>query len=78
MNRTGIEGYRDFLARRDGEADLLNRRLANRERFFGELEASPVRSAIPPTDRRSCATCAAGDPNPAWTRKCCSCWRPPS
>ncbi|MGV0805835.1 hypothetical protein [Mycolicibacterium setense] len=47
MNRTGIEGYRDFLARRDGEADLLNRRLANREQFFTELEANPVRSAQP-------------------------------
>lgn len=47
MNRTGIEGYRDFLARRDGEADLLNRRLANREQFFGELVANPVRSAHP-------------------------------
>ncbi|OBK45617.1 hypothetical protein [Mycobacterium kubicae] len=47
MSRTGIEGYRDFLAQRDGEADLLNRRLANRERFFSELEASPVRSAHP-------------------------------
>ncbi|MGV0812011.1 hypothetical protein ABQF34_08630 [Mycolicibacterium boenickei] len=47
MNRTGIEGYRDFLARRDGEADLLNRRLANREQFFDELEANPVRSAHP-------------------------------
>ncbi|WP_324738505.1 hypothetical protein P6281_20525 [Mycobacterium sp. 5-140-3-2] len=52
MNRTGIEGYRDFLARRDGEADLLNRRLANRERFFGELEANPVRSAQP-ADRQT-------------------------
>ncbi|MGD1238603.1 hypothetical protein [Mycobacterium seoulense] len=47
MNNTSIEGYRDFLARRDGEADLLNRRLANRERFFDELEANPVRSARP-------------------------------
>ena len=47
MNRTGIEGYRDFLARRDGEADLLNRRLANREHFFAELEDNPVRSAHP-------------------------------
>ncbi|WP_135457911.1 hypothetical protein [Mycobacterium sp. DL99] len=47
MNRTGIEGYREFLARRDGEADLLNRRLANRERFFTELEEHPVRSAHP-------------------------------
>jgi len=47
MNRTGIEGYRDFLARRDGEADLLNRRLENREQFFNKLEANPVRSAHP-------------------------------
>lgn len=47
MNRTGIEGYRDFLAKRDGEADLLNRRLANRERFFTDLEANPIRSARP-------------------------------
>jgi hypothetical protein len=47
MNRTGIEGYRDFLMRRDGEADLLNRRLAKREQFFHELEANPVRSAQP-------------------------------
>jgi hypothetical protein len=44
MNATGIEGYRDYLVRRDGDADLLNRRLANREEFFGGLEADPVRS----------------------------------
>lgn len=47
MTRTGIEGYRDFLSRRDGAADLLNRRLENREQFFDELEANPVRSAVP-------------------------------
>lgn len=47
MMGTGIEGYREFLARRDGEADLLNRRLANRERFFNDLERNPVRSAHP-------------------------------
>lgn len=47
MNDNGIQGYREFLMRRDGEADLLNRRLANREDFFAELEASPVRSARP-------------------------------
>jgi hypothetical protein len=50
MNGTGIEGYRDFLARRDGEADLLNRRLANREHFFTELERNCVRS-VHPADR---------------------------
>ncbi|OCB35216.1 hypothetical protein A5676_24380 [Mycobacterium malmoense] len=47
MNANGIEGYRKFLARRDGEADLLNRRLANREQFFDQLETNPVRSACP-------------------------------
>lgn len=47
MTATGIEGYRAFLARRDGEADLLNRRLANREQFFTQIEANPVRSARP-------------------------------
>ena len=46
MNNT-IEGYRDFLAKRDGEADLLNRKLANREQFFLDLESNPVRSAHP-------------------------------
>ena len=47
MNDTGIEGYRVFLERRDGEADLLNRRLERREEFFGDLESNPVRSAHP-------------------------------
>jgi hypothetical protein len=44
MNDTGIDGYRVYLQRRDGEADLLNRRLASREEFFAGLEADPVRS----------------------------------
>lgn len=47
MSGTGIEGYRGYLARRDGEADLLHRRLAGREKFFGGLEADPVRSTRP-------------------------------
>jgi hypothetical protein len=47
MNTNGIDGYRDYLARRDGDADLLNRRLATREQFFSGLEADPVRSAHP-------------------------------
>lgn len=44
MNALGIEGYRTYLAQRDGDADLLHRRLASREEFFGALEANPVRS----------------------------------
>ena len=44
---SGIEGYRDFLRRRDGEADLLNRKLANREQFFEGMVANPVRSRRP-------------------------------
>jgi hypothetical protein len=30
MNALGIEGYRNYLTRRDGEADLLHRRLSSR------------------------------------------------
>jgi hypothetical protein len=44
MSGVGIEGYRDYLARRDGDADLLHRRLASREEFFAGLETEPVRS----------------------------------
>ena len=47
MNTTRIDGYRDFLRARDGEADLLNRRLAKREEYFRGLETNPVRSAHP-------------------------------
>jgi hypothetical protein len=47
MSGLGIDGYREYLARRDGEADLLHRRLASREDFFAGLEADPVRSARP-------------------------------
>ncbi|RDH79620.1 hypothetical protein DVS77_05210 [Mycolicibacterium moriokaense] len=47
MNTNGIDGYRDYLARRDGDADLLNRRLASREQFFNGLESDPVSSAHP-------------------------------
>jgi hypothetical protein len=45
MTGTGIDGYRVYLAHRDGDADLLHRRLANREGFFTSLESDPVRSA---------------------------------
>jgi hypothetical protein len=45
MSGTGIEGYREFLAHRDGDADLLHRRLTNREEFFESLHSDPVRSA---------------------------------
>ena len=31
MSDLGIDGYREYLARRDGEADLLHRRLASRD-----------------------------------------------
>jgi hypothetical protein len=40
----GIEGYREYLAERNGEADLLNRRLAHREEFFAKIEANPIQS----------------------------------
>jgi hypothetical protein len=41
---TGIDGYRRYLAERDGTADLLRRRLERREEFFAAIEAHPVRS----------------------------------
>jgi hypothetical protein len=47
MTGTGIDGYRAYLANRDGDADLLHRRLANREEFFVSLEADTVRSTHP-------------------------------
>jgi len=47
MSNSGIEGYRDFLERRDGDADLLHRRLSSREKFFSALETDPVRSSYP-------------------------------
>jgi hypothetical protein len=39
-----IEGYRSYLAERNGEANLLNRRLAHREEFFAGIEEIPIRS----------------------------------
>ena len=47
MSNSGIEGYRDFLVRRDGDADLLHRRLGSREKFFSALETDPIRSSYP-------------------------------
>jgi hypothetical protein len=44
VTATAIEGYRSYLAERNGEADLVNRRLARREEFFAKIEADPVRS----------------------------------
>jgi len=40
----GIEGYRDYLERRNGEADLLNRSLAARDELFGSLATDQLRS----------------------------------
>jgi hypothetical protein len=41
---TGIDGYRKYLAERNGTPDLLRRRLERREDFFAAIEARPVRS----------------------------------
>ena len=78
MNDKGIDGYRDYLERRDGEADLLNRRLAGREEFFGGLEANPVRSAYPIDRGVFMRTCAAADPTRVWIARCSFSWPPPS
>src|ERR1700758_3816428 len=44
VSTMGIEGYREYLCERNGEADLLNRRLTRREAFFADIEANPIRS----------------------------------
>jgi hypothetical protein len=41
---TGIDGYRTYLAERNGTPDLLRRRLERREEFFAAVEATPIRS----------------------------------
>jgi hypothetical protein len=41
---TGIEGYRAFLAGRDGAADFARRTLSRREALFERLARDPVRS----------------------------------
>jgi len=41
---SGLVGYQEFLVERDGEADLLNRRLSHREAYFDGIEKDPVRS----------------------------------
>ena len=43
----GILRYREFLAARDGEADLLAHRLSKREAFFEEITRNPVRASAP-------------------------------
>jgi len=43
----GLDRYREFLAARNGEADLLRHRLSRREAFFDAIERSPVRSSTP-------------------------------
>jgi len=47
MSKAGIEGYREFLVRRDGDADLLHRSLSSREKFFTTLETDPIHSSYP-------------------------------
>lgn len=44
MDAEGIDAYRRYLIDRDGPADLLNRRLEHRERFFERIASTPVRS----------------------------------
>jgi hypothetical protein len=39
-----LEGYRQFLAARDGTVDLTRHTLSRREAFFAAAEATPVRS----------------------------------
>ncbi len=47
-HRERIDGYLHFLAERDGAVDFDGETLESRERFFGEIEAQPVRSRWEP------------------------------
>ncbi len=78
MNGLGIEGYRDYLTRRDGEADLLHRRLANREEFFGALEADPVRSKRLIDRDVFLRNLRHRRPEPGLKPEMLFCWQPPS
>ncbi len=40
----GIQGYRNFLKDRDGDADVYGDTLSRREAFFQRIEQEPVRS----------------------------------
>ena len=42
---TDLEGYRRFLVDRDGQADVLNRRLSGREAFFDRMGNETVASS---------------------------------
>jgi hypothetical protein len=42
---TDVDGYREFLAARDGEPDFARRTLSRREVFFARLAREPVRAA---------------------------------
>jgi hypothetical protein len=44
--RRDLEGYRRFLAVRDGEPNLIRHTLSRREALFEELERTPVRSRL--------------------------------
>jgi hypothetical protein len=69
MSTLGIDGYREYLARRDGDADLLNRRLARREEFFEAIEADVVRSTHPIDPRVFTRNLRRRRPEPGLDRK---------
>jgi hypothetical protein len=45
--RRSLEGFRTFLAARDGEPNPLRHTLARREEFFAGIERNPVHSRLP-------------------------------
>jgi hypothetical protein len=58
MTAVNIDRYRTYLGERNGEADLLNRRLDRREEFFAEIEA--IRSAQSGRLTPRCSSVACG------------------
>ena len=74
----GITGYREYLIERDGEADLLNRRLSKREEFFTGIESIEIVSDLPIDREVSFGICVAANQNPDCPSRCTGCSPPPS
>ena len=78
MTVIDIEGYRQYLAERNGPADLLNRRLAHREEFFAKIEANPIRSRRTIDAEALERRCEPTVPPRTSRPSSHSCWPPPS
>jgi hypothetical protein len=65
----GVAGYRAFLLRTEGAADPLRFQLAERERFFAEIDASRPRAAYAADRAVFLRNLRAGHPEPGLDRR---------